>query len=62
LQNYHISAVLAGYISALTPLVVVFFAPIAGLILDRWGGQLYVLLAAIVVTIVGYVMLLQVRV
>lgn len=61
LQNYHVSPVLAGYISALSPLVVVVFAPIAGLILDRWGRQLYVLLMANVVTIVAYVLLLQVR-
>lgn len=52
---------LAGYISALMPLVVVLCAPIAGLILDRWGRQLYVLLMANIVTIVAYVLLLQVR-
>ena len=52
---------LAGYISALSPLVVVIFAPIAGLILDKWGRQLYVLLVANVITIVAYVLLLKVR-
>lgn len=60
-QNYHVSPVLAGYISALSPLVVVVFAPLAGLILDKWGHQLYVLLMANSVTIVAYVLLLQVR-
>eukprot|EP00752_Nemacystus_decipiens_P008829 g7880.t1 len=58
-ENYHVSPVLAGYISALSPLVVVVFAPIAGLILDKWGRQLYVLLMANIVTIVAYVLLLQ---
>eukprot|EP00903_Cladosiphon_okamuranus_P016917 g15595.t1 len=58
-ENYHVSRVLAGYISALSPLVVVVFAPIAGLIVDRWGRQLYVLLMANVVTIVAYFLLLQ---
>lgn len=61
IQTYHVSPVLAGYISALMPLVVVMCAPIAGLILDRWGRQLYVLLMANIVTIVAYILLLQVR-
>lgn len=43
------------------PLVVVLCAPVAGLLLDRWGRQLYVLLIANIVTIVAYVLLLQVR-
>ncbi|CAN0398551.1 unnamed protein product [Pylaiella littoralis] len=58
-ENYHVSPVLAGYISALMPLVVAINAPIAGLVLDRWGRQLYVLVVANIVTIVAYVMLLQ---
>lgn len=43
------------------PLVVAINAPIAGLVLDRWGRQLYVLLAANIITIVAYVLLLHVR-
>ncbi|CAN0284136.1 unnamed protein product [Ectocarpus sp. 4 AP-2014] len=43
------------------PLVVVLCAPIAGLILDRWGRQLYVLLVANIVTIIAYVLLLEER-
>eukprot|EP00752_Nemacystus_decipiens_P008830 g7881.t1 len=58
-ENYHVSPVLAGYISALSPLVVVVFAPIAGLMLDKWRRQLYVLLMANIVTVVAYVLLLQ---
>ena len=46
--------------SSLQPLVVVFFAPLAGLVLDYWGGQVYVLLLTNVVTIAAYVMLMQV--
>lgn len=60
LQNYEVSPVLAGYISALMPLVVVLCAPIAGLILDRWGRQLFVLLVANAVTIFAYFLLIQV--
>lgn len=51
---------LAGYMSSLMPLVVVLCAPIAGLILDRWGRQLYVLLTANVITIFAYFLLIQV--
>ncbi|CAN0106766.1 unnamed protein product [Ectocarpus fasciculatus] len=43
------------------PLVVVLCAPIAGLILDRWGRQLYVLLVANIITIIAYVLLLEER-
>ncbi|CAN0443433.1 unnamed protein product, partial [Hapterophycus canaliculatus] len=54
---YGVSPVLAGYLSALMPLVVVICAPLAGLVLDRWGRQLYVLLAANIITIVTYICL-----
>ena len=59
-QNYGVSPVLAGYISSLMPLIVVICAPIAGLVLDRYGRQLDVLVACNVVTTLAYVLLLQV--
>ncbi|CAM9570923.1 unnamed protein product [Choristocarpus tenellus] len=53
------SPVMAGYISALMPLVVVFCAPLAGLVLDYFGHQIYVLLIAGVITTAGYIFLAQ---
>lgn len=47
--------------SSLQPLVVVFCAPLAGLVLDHWGGQIFVLLVANLVTIVAYFLLWQVN-
>lgn len=58
-ENYEVSPVLAGYMSSLQPLVVVFFAPLAGLVLDYWGGQIYVLLLTNIVTIAAYFLLWQ---
>ncbi|CAN0398522.1 unnamed protein product [Pylaiella littoralis] len=58
-ENYHVSPVVAGYMTALMPLVMAINAPVAGLVLDRWGRQLYVLLATNIFTIVAYVLLLQ---
>ncbi|CAM9332671.1 unnamed protein product [Discosporangium mesarthrocarpum] len=58
-ENYRMSPVTAGYVSALMPLVVVFCAPLAGLVLDYMGYQIYVLLGASVTTTLGYILLLK---
>jgi hypothetical protein len=42
------------------PLVVVFIAPVAGYVLDKFGGQLWVLLACSIVTVIAYLLLVQV--
>ncbi|CAM9754843.1 unnamed protein product [Phaeothamnion confervicola] len=58
-ENYSLSAVQAGYVTSVMPLVVVFGAPFAGYMLDYCGGQLWVLLAATVVTMWSYALLLR---
>jgi nitrate/nitrite transporter NarK len=59
-ENYSFTAVQAGLVSSLMPLVVVFIAPVAGYVLDKFGGQLWVLLACSIVTVIAYLLLVQV--
>ena len=55
------TAVQAGLASSLMPLMVVFCAPLAGLVLDKCGGQLYVLVACTIGTLAAYMLLVSVR-
>jgi nitrate/nitrite transporter NarK len=59
-ENYSLTAVQAGLVSSLMPLVVVFIAPVAGYVLDKFGGQLWVLLVCSIVTVIAYLLLVQV--
>ncbi|KAG5186912.1 major facilitator superfamily domain-containing protein [Tribonema minus] len=59
-QMYGMTAVQAGLASSVMPLAVVFCAPVAGFVLDKFGGQLYVLLVCNIVTLLAYVLLLKV--
>jgi nitrate/nitrite transporter NarK len=57
IETYDLSPVAAGLVSSIMPLTVVLVAPLAGLLLDRLGGQLWVLLAASAATLLAYVLL-----
>lgn len=58
-EEYGLTAVHAGYLSSLMPLCAVFGAPLGGFVMDRFGGQLWVLLACASFTVWAYILLMQ---